>query len=224
MVLPMLLEMLGCPAWLFLDQWQRVNGCRCVAKEGSEIPTDPGRSKSSTCRLVCCPVHPFKCLFLSLHYIPIHRSLSSSVRLPTCLSFLPIHHHLILRPYLLLNFHNSLTPLCWYCSHPRATSWTGFWKLNAKFIRTAFEHIHSLSSFHSAHAVLWNAWLKVINAKSSLQHPRISFILIPDSFLIFSIWVLLLLFFVQFVFEPHLYPSLCCSLVESLAVFMCWWI
>lgn len=43
-VLLTLLEMLGCPAKLFLDQWQRVNGCRCVAKEGSEIPTDPGKS------------------------------------------------------------------------------------------------------------------------------------------------------------------------------------
>ncbi len=44
MVLPTPLEMLGRPAGLFLDQWQRVNGCRCVAKEGSEIPTNPGRS------------------------------------------------------------------------------------------------------------------------------------------------------------------------------------
>lgn len=44
LLLPTPLEMLGCPARLFLDQWQRVNGCRCIAKEGSEIPTDPGRS------------------------------------------------------------------------------------------------------------------------------------------------------------------------------------
>lgn len=44
MVLPKPLEMLGRPARLFLDQWQRINGCRCVAKKGSEIPADPGRS------------------------------------------------------------------------------------------------------------------------------------------------------------------------------------
>lgn len=65
MVLPTPLEMLGCPAWLFLDQWQRVNGCRCVAKEGSEIPTDPGRSlPSATCCLLVCPFFPLvKCPF-----------------------------------------------------------------------------------------------------------------------------------------------------------------
>lgn len=157
MVLPMPLEMLGCPAWLFLDQWQRVNGCRCVAKEGSEIPTDPGRSESSTCRLVCvcvCVSRPSLQISFPVPSLYSHPPfLSSCVRLPTCLSFLAIHHHLILRPYLLLNFHNSLTPLCRCCSHPWATSWTGFWKLNAKFIRAAFEHIHSLGSFHSAHAV-----------------------------------------------------------------------
>lgn len=143
-----------------------------------------------------CVSHPSLQMSFPVPSLYSHPPFSLLICPPTHLSlFLPsIHHHLILRLYLLLNFHNSLTPLCRYCSHPRATSWTGFRKLNAKFIRTAFEHIHSLSSFRSAHAVRWNAWLKVINAKSSLQHSRISFILIPDSFLI-SIWVLLLFSF-----------------------------
>lgn len=33
---------------LFLGQWQCVNGRRCIAKEGSEIPTDPGLSQLLT--------------------------------------------------------------------------------------------------------------------------------------------------------------------------------
>ncbi len=36
---------------LFLGQWQCVNGRRCVAKEGSEIPADRGQSLSLSCSL-----------------------------------------------------------------------------------------------------------------------------------------------------------------------------
>lgn len=73
MVLPTPLEMLGCPAWLFLDQWQRVNGCRCVAKEGSEIPTDPGRSLPHLPLPVCLLsiILSFKMSFHSPHIMSL---------------------------------------------------------------------------------------------------------------------------------------------------------
>lgn len=88
-----------------------------------------------------------------------------------------------------------------------------FWKLNVKFISTAFKRVHSLCCFHTAHATKHSG--EAINAKSSLQKSRILTILTPVSFLISYIWMLL--YWVHSVFvTPSIYLNLCSSSSRSL--------
>ena len=161
--------MLGCPAGLFLDQWQRVNGCRCVAKEGSEIPTDPGRSfpkTSFTCLPVFRPIRLFKLLFPSLPFSSLHFSRPaspSSLHLTNCHSVCSNHPllSLILSPWPFQTFIPLLSPShvspaasflvhqqCFLTSSVLVTSWTRFLQLNVKFISTALKHSQSLPLSH----------------------------------------------------------------------------
>lgn len=102
MVLPMPLEMLGCPARLFLDQWQRVNGCRCIPKKRSEIPTDPGKSFLIILHLLACLI-----CYLS-HNVPFLLGSCAS----TCFSIISSSTHLSSNHSLLLfcAFTVCLTP------------------------------------------------------------------------------------------------------------------